>query len=277
MSAGNPVKNALKRSVKYGAATVGNFCPKRPGCSRILAYHSIGYRDHETNVTPEDFRAQMAWLAKHQTVITLGDAAEGIEGVAVTFDDGYRDVWLNAAPVLQNFGIPATVFIVPGGMGKMLPHDHDPLTSVLLNWDEAKRLQEAGIEIGGHALTRARLARLDESGQRREIGKCSRYIQKRLGEAPRAFAYPYGSILDYNDMSKMLLEEFGFSIGVSSRYGVNYPDCDPLDLRRIVIDSTDTLESVQDKVTGRLDPLAVLDSRLGAYSRRFVNRLLGTS
>ena len=104
-----------------------------------------------------------------------------------------------------------------------------------------------------------------------------RYIQKRLGEAPRAFAYPYGSILDYNDMSKMLLEEFGFSIGVSSRYGVNYPDCDPLDLRRIVIDSTDTLECVQDKVTGRLDPLAVLDSRLGAYSRRFVNRLLGTS
>ena len=138
-------------------------------------------------------------------------------------------------------------------------------------------LLQAGIEIGGHALTRARLARLDESGQRREIGKCSRYIQKRLGEAPRAFAYPYGSILDYNDMSKMLLEEFGFSIGVSSRYGVNYPDCDPLDLRRIVIDSTDTLECVQDKVTGRLDPLAVLDSRLGAYSRRFVNRLLGTS
>ncbi|HQK77162.1 MAG TPA: hypothetical protein PKZ25_13295, partial [Candidatus Hydrogenedentes bacterium] len=83
MSAGNPVKNALKRGVKYGAATVGNFCPKRPGCSRILAYHSIGYRDHETNVTPEDFRAQMAWLAKHQTVITLGDAAEGIEGVII--------------------------------------------------------------------------------------------------------------------------------------------------------------------------------------------------
>lgn len=274
MSAGSPVKNALKRGVKYSAATVGNFYPKRRGCSRILTYHSIGYRDDEMNVTPENFRAQMAWLTKNYPVIRLEDAATGAEGVAVTFDDGYRDNWMNAAPVLQHFSIPATVFVVTGGMGKMLPHDKNPLTSVLLTWDEAARVQEAGVEIGAHSVTHARLSELDERGQRWEIGRSARQIQKHLGVLPRAFAYPYGSILDYNEMSKILVAEFGYMIGVTNRYGVNYPDCDPLELRRIGIDSTDTLERFQDKVTGRLDPLAVLDTKTGARARRLLNRLL---
>jgi len=276
LSAGNPVKNVLKRGVKYCAATVGNFVPARRGCSRILAYHSIGYREHETNVTPEGFRAQMAWLAKNHSVISLAEAAEGTEGVAVTFDVGFRDNWTNAAPVLQRFSIPATVFILAGGMGKMLPDDRDPLTSVLLTWDEVKRLQEAGIEIGAHSLTGTRLAELSESGQRREIGKCARLIQKQLGDPPRAFSYPYGSVLDYNEMSKILIAEFGFKIGVTNRYGVNYPDCDPLELRRICIDSTDTLERFADKVTGRLDALMVIDTKAGAYARRLLNRVLRT-
>lgn len=277
MSAGNPVKNAIKRGVKYCAVTVGNFYPKPRGCSRILTYHSIGYRDHEMNVTPENFQAQMAWLAKNLQVISLDEAAEGTEGVAVTFDDGYRDNWVNAAPILQRFSIPAAVFIVAGGMGKMLPHDYDPVTSVLLTWEEAARLREAGFDIGGHSVTHARLAELSEGEQRREIGKCCRYIQKRLGEPPRAFAYPYGSILDYNDMSKILLEEFGIAIAVTNRYGVNYPGCDPLELRRITIDSTDTLEQFQDKVTGRLDPLAIFETRLAAQARRLLNRVLQTA
>lgn len=274
MSAGNPIKNVLKRGVKYGAATVGNFYPKRRGCSRILTYHSIGYREHEMNVTPENFRAQMAWLARNCPIISLDQAAEGVEGVAVTFDDGYRDNWMNAAPVLQHFSIPATVFIVTGGMGKMLPHDNDPLTSILLTWEEAKRLQEAGVEIGAHSVTHSRLSELDERGQRFEIGRSARLIKKRFDTAPRAFAYPYGSILDYNEMSKILLEEFGYTIAVTNRYGVNYPDGDPLELRRICIDSTDTLERFEDKVTGRLDPLGVLDTRAGAHARRFLNRVL---
>jgi peptidoglycan/xylan/chitin deacetylase (PgdA/CDA1 family) len=264
----------MKRSIKYSAATIGNFFPKRRGCSRILTYHSIGYREHEMNTTPESFRAHMAWLKKNHTIISLADAAEGVEGVAITFDDGYRDNWMNAAPVLQNFDIPATVFIVPGGMGKMLPHDDDPLTSVLLTWDEALKLKDAGIEIGAHSLTHARLSELPEGDQRREIGKCARFMQKRLGETPRAFAYPFGSVLDYNEMSKILLEEFGFSIAVTNRYGVNYPECDPLELRRICIDGTDTFERFQDKVNGRLDPMVALDTRPAAHVRRLVNRVL---
>ena len=80
MSAGNPVKNALKRGVKYGAATVGNFCPKRPGCSRILAYHSIGYRDHDERYAGGFPRSDGVARKAPGRVITLGDAAEGIGG-----------------------------------------------------------------------------------------------------------------------------------------------------------------------------------------------------
>ncbi len=62
---------------------------------------------------------------------------------------------------------------------------------------------------------------------------------------------------------------------MSNRYGPNRPGADVFELRRIWIDATDTFETFQAKVAGRLDLLAVLDSRAGMFARRALNRLTG--
>jgi peptidoglycan/xylan/chitin deacetylase (PgdA/CDA1 family)/CelD/BcsL family acetyltransferase involved in cellulose biosynthesis len=93
-----------------------------PAC-HIFVYHRVNdERDPFFYAFPVSmFRAQMEHLARHFSIITLDQLAEGdfsVDGdkyhAAVTFDDGYRDNFLCAFPILRELGIPATVFLATG-------------------------------------------------------------------------------------------------------------------------------------------------------------------
>jgi peptidoglycan/xylan/chitin deacetylase (PgdA/CDA1 family) len=273
-AAGHAAKAALKRCVKAAAGLAGPLIASRHPDSRILTYHSVGHRAHEMNVTPDAFRAQMAWLADHFSVIPLAAAAKSEAGVALTFDDGYRDNLVNAAPVLESLGLPATVFVVPGRLGGLLDHDRDPETSRLLTWNELEELEAAGVGAGAHTMTHRRLSTLSAAEQREEIGRSGEALAERLGHPIRAFAYPFGAATDYTALSMRLVREAGFDHAVSNRYGRNRPGADRWALRRIWIDASDSLATFQAKVTGRLDLLTLLDSAAGAAARRIINRAL---
>jgi len=217
------------------------------------------------------FRRQMEWLAAHARVIGLRDAANGAPGVAITFDDGYRDNLVEAAPILREHGFAATVFVVAGRTGGMLAHDSDPATSMLMTWDEIRDLEREGVSIGAHSMTHPRLACLDETAQAAEVLGSAETLAKNLQHPVEAFAYPFGSAADYNTTSVRLVQQAGFSCAVSNRYGVNPPGADPWTLRRIWIDATDTMATFQAKVEGRLDVLRALDSNLGVAVRRWLN------
>ncbi|HVI09866.1 MAG TPA: GNAT family N-acetyltransferase [Candidatus Binatia bacterium] len=93
----------------------------QPVC-HILQYHRVN-DDHDPflgGLPAGAFRAQMRHLAAHFPFLTLDQLARGeFPGghkfyVAVTFDDGYRDNFLCAFPVLKELGIPATIFLATG-------------------------------------------------------------------------------------------------------------------------------------------------------------------
>jgi peptidoglycan/xylan/chitin deacetylase (PgdA/CDA1 family) len=266
-------KAALKKAVKGGAAVLGTLLPSA-GDSRILTYHSIGSRSHEMNVDPGLFRDQMKWLTTQFDVIALSEAARGAPGVALTFDDGYRDNLVNAAPVLTDLGLSATVFMVAGRGGGFIGSEMAE-EDRLMTWDEVRAIESAGFTIGAHTMTHPRLATLCEADQREEISGSKRRIEGALGHGVEEFAYPYGSALDFDATSVRLVGEAGFVCAVSNRYGVNAPGADRFRLRRIWIDASDTLTTFQGKVTGRLDLLSLLDSLPANYARRGLNRLLG--
>ena len=267
------VKTIIKRTVKGCVSLIGAFLPVRSD-SRILTYHSVGHRDHEMNVTPEDFRAQMKWISENCVIIPLADAAMGKPGIAITFDDGYRDNLINAAPILKEFGFTATVFVVTGKVGAMLEHDDDPETSALMTWEELRKWESIGLSVGGHTMTHKRLSQLTDQDQENEIRDCALNLEENLKNRIEAFAYPFGSALDFNDISKSLAKEAGFAYAVSNRYGPNNAASDRWNLRRIWIDNTDSISTLEDKVRGRLDPLALLDTGIGIRLRRFLNAIL---
>jgi peptidoglycan/xylan/chitin deacetylase (PgdA/CDA1 family) len=227
------------------------------------------------NVSPAAFREQMRWLADHCTPVSLDRAAAGGEGVAITFDDGYRDNLTEAAPVLDTFRIPATLFFVSGLAGATLDHD-DPAdeSARILNWNELRELANGGWAIGGHTMTHARLSQLDHESQREEIAGCKREIEREIARSVFTFAYPFGSALDFTGDTTRIVRESGYALAVSNQYGVNSTERDPFALRRIWIDRSDSLASFAAKVEGRLDRLAWLDSPVGIRARRWANRLL---
>ena len=247
--------------------------PRVTACSRILTYHSVGARDHEMNVTPGAFAEQMEWLAAQCTVITLAEAAQGRAGLAVTFDDGFRDNLTEAAPILQRHAIPATLFAVAGRLGAYLDHDAAREDARLMSWSELREFAAQGFEVGGHSMSHPRLSSLDEAGQRTEIADSLDRLRDELQRPVVSFAYPYGTAADYNELSQRIVQESGCSYACSNRYGINQPGSfERYALRRIWIDRTDTLDMFCAKVLGKLDLLSTLESPAGLRVRRWLNR-----
>ncbi|MCC6694159.1 MAG: polysaccharide deacetylase family protein [Candidatus Hydrogenedentes bacterium] len=270
------IKQPIKRAVKRALMGAGMLLPHAAACSRILTYHSVGTRDHEMNVTPKCFCEQMEWLAAECTVITLAEAAQGHAGVAVTFDDGYRDNLTEAAPILRRLGIPATLFAVAGRLGAFLDHDAKREDARLLSWDELREFASQGFEVGGHGMSHARLSSLDESQQRAEITGSLDRLREELQCSVLSFAYPYGTAADYNATSLRIAQECGCAYACSNRYGVNRPgSLETFALRRTWIDRSDTLPIFRAKVLGKLDLLSALEGPAGLRARKWLNRISG--
>jgi peptidoglycan/xylan/chitin deacetylase (PgdA/CDA1 family) len=86
----------------------------------ILCYHRVGTEGipYFSTLAPEQFEAQMRFLREHFRVISFGQLCselehpiEGSRGVAVTFDDGYSDLYTYALPILRKYEIPATIYL----------------------------------------------------------------------------------------------------------------------------------------------------------------------
>jgi peptidoglycan/xylan/chitin deacetylase (PgdA/CDA1 family) len=96
----------------------------RPGLV-VLTYHRIAepgvdrFYDPVISATPESFRAQVKWLSNHVRLLTLHELIDQVltsspwrgPAVLLTFDDGYRDNFDVAVPILRERNIPATFFI----------------------------------------------------------------------------------------------------------------------------------------------------------------------
>lgn len=103
--------------------------------------------------------------------------------LAVTFDDGERNVLEHGLPVLTELGVPGTVFVVTSLVG----------APGALGWDDLETLAEAGWEVGSHTSTHALLTELDEAAIDAEMRSSREAIEDMLGRPCRSIAYPYGS------------------------------------------------------------------------------------
>jgi peptidoglycan/xylan/chitin deacetylase (PgdA/CDA1 family) len=124
-----------------------------------------------------------------------------------------------------------------------------------LDWEDARALERAGVELGAHTVSHAILARLDAAEQRAEIDGSLRAIERGLGHRPRTFAYPWGRRWDYDEHSRGLARELGFACAVSSHAGTNDARTDSTQLRRIAIDEDTQLHLVVTEACGGFDLL----------------------
>lgn len=171
----------------------------------ILAYHAIGRCVHPERphlcvcVSTESFVRQMKLLSRWRRVVPLDELVEGRvggrrPGVAITFDDGYRNVLTNAAPVLSYFGFPATVFVPTKWIGKDNTWDeaHDCFPLELMSEEDLRTAEARGISVESHGHAHSDLTAMTESELDGDLGTSFAILQEILGRPPRHLAYPFG-------------------------------------------------------------------------------------
>jgi peptidoglycan/xylan/chitin deacetylase (PgdA/CDA1 family) len=172
--------------------------PMTEGGSCILTYHSLDTSGSVISISPSVFRKQMEWLAAARVpVVPLERIRETPGGVALTFDDGFKNFFEHAAPVLHEYRFPATVFAVSDFCGRgnrwpSQPAHHAIPRLELMDWNELREIRKAGIQIGSHTATHPYLSRLSEAAVEEEMHRSRSVIEQHLGMPVDTFAYPYG-------------------------------------------------------------------------------------
>jgi peptidoglycan/xylan/chitin deacetylase (PgdA/CDA1 family) len=232
--------------------------------SYALCYHGVGESSIGTDprflrVSPRRLRTQIELLrdAGFEFVtmaeLVASGPARGVAPapglVALTFDDGWSDNHSTLLPLLREYGVPATIYVTTGLMGRPNPWLAPHSGMRMMTADEVVACARAGVEIGAHTITHPDLSLVGADGCRREVTG-SRAILRELTDTPvSSFAYPYFHL---GPEAVAAVRDAGFDSAVT---GIGYGDWSPLTLERTAISGKDRLASFALKLLGRYDPL----------------------
>lgn len=221
----------------------------------VLMYHSVetagGAPAWPWAVSMHRFAAQLDFLKDEgyatPTVTELAACVQLRPGrtAVITFDDGYLNN-LAACAALHARGMRATWFVVTGSLGcePTWPDDGRP-AGRLLNAKELREMQAAGMEIGSHTVSHARLPTLDDEALSRELCDSRNSLEDALGTAVSSFAYPYGA---WDARSAEAVRSAGYAVACTTRTGWALRDGNPYSVRRLTVFNHDTTSSLARKL-----------------------------
>jgi peptidoglycan/xylan/chitin deacetylase (PgdA/CDA1 family) len=199
-------------------------------------------------VSPEMFERQIAWLKANnwtfvKTSELLTDKAQVDKCVAITFDDGYEDNYIQALPILKKYDACATLYLVTDrhqrdwSVSKNAKHNSGDLMREAKLSDEqvVQMLASKVFEIGGHTLTHCHLPSVDTATKTFEITECKKILSETFATQVESFAYPFGH---YADEDVELCNAANYSTAVTTDEGIDTKP-DPFRLKRIKISGKD--------------------------------------
>jgi peptidoglycan/xylan/chitin deacetylase (PgdA/CDA1 family) len=218
--------------------------PARQIVVPILMYHRINVVTPSTpaesrglTVHPDVFARQMTWLKRQgYRTITQRELFEalmcgrplGPKPIVITFDDGYRDVFFKASPVLKRLGMRATAYVVSGRIS-----GRDPS---FLTWPLLHALERRGIEIGSHTMAHLDMTSLSDARMLEDLTRSRRVLERELGHPVPWLAYPFGA---YDSRVERLARQAGYLLAVTTRPGAVQSARQPFALPRLrILDST---------------------------------------
>ena len=220
----------------------------------ILAYHKIGTQKELgiTWIAPSVFEKQIAFLHSEQyQTVSPNDLTEALlekrklpeKSVMITFDDGYRNNFEIAAPLLFELKIPFSVFVITDFIKQA--------NKKFMNESMLKELASHPlVSIGSHSQTHVRLTKCSPKELTNEISGSKSYLEDLLGKEIDMFSYPHG---DFNAIVRSEVSKAGYKLGFTSHYDVNKKTQDKLKLNRNEIWNTDDLSTLKKKLQGNFD------------------------
>jgi len=213
----------------------------------VLIYHKIDFLPSDVRIrgaftSPHRFAKQIAYLKKKEfdfhTVSELVNFYKNNgkfppKGIALTFDDGWEDNYTNAFPVLQKFGVKATIFLVSSCIGqtsaKVTPEGEGARAH--LSQMQILEMSQYGIEFGSHSSNHKLFNRISTEEIELEVRESKSYIENLLQKECSVFAYPAGF---YTEAAKKIIKNSGYNAAFSTVYGAN-DDIDLYAINRVEI------------------------------------------
>lgn len=229
-------------------APTSNFEVKVP----ILMYHHIrdvllitDRSDIEFSVTPFSLEEQLRYLHENNfQTLSLRDISTSLEeglplppkSVVLTFDDGFRDFYTSAFPLLKKYNMRAVCFYV-GSYANFPGYMDEPML---------REVHASGlVDIQPHSMSHLQLTSLKPEEQRQQIFESKQYIETLLGKKANYFAYPYGS---FDSNTTGLVNEAGFKLAFGTTPGNTLRSSERLTLPRIAITGFDDLKRFSQKI-----------------------------
>lgn len=157
----------------------------------------------------------------------------------------------DADPAVRDAAIDA-IFAARGGDERALCDD------LYMDWDEARELLAAGVELGGHTVGHPILSRLDPDAQAREVRDGADSLRRALKAEVTTFAYPWGRRWDFDQHSRKAVQGARLRCAVTMHAGTNRADTDRLALKRLAIDDSAKLHLLVAEACGGFDLLRKL-------------------
>jgi len=212
----------------------------------VVAFHRVHDGDPGgLSISRAMFERHCRFFKRHFDVVPLREIVTRLESqrsvdglLAITFDDGYRDNFANARPVLEALELPATFFVVSDWIGTDTWPWWDRQQGVRhpwMTWDQVRVLNERGFDIGAHTRTHADLGRIHGTPAREEIVGGRVEIERQIGRRVDLFAFPYGRRDNMTESNRALVKAAGFRCCCSCFGGLAGDTTDPFRLQRIAV------------------------------------------
>jgi peptidoglycan/xylan/chitin deacetylase (PgdA/CDA1 family) len=237
----NPVVNAIQ-SLPADQKPVVQTSIQAP----ILMYHHVGdslNTESDLTVSSKEFETQVQYFQDlGYTSVSLAEVYNAVElggvlpahPIVFTFDDGYKDVFTYAVPILQKHGFIGTFAIATELLGR-------PGYAV---WDDVIAAQKMGMEIVSHSENHLDLTNsiYSDVDLRREIFDSKTLLEHALGVPIDFFVYPYGR---YNAKVEQMVKDAGYKLALTTAYGIYVSPSSLFETSRVRVHGQDGLEKLK--------------------------------
>ena len=185
----------------------------------VLMYHRFDEHKYpSTNIRIEQFEAHLYELANgNYNVWPLDKIVNHIQNgkalpdrtIAITIDDAYLSVFIEARPRLKALNFPYTVFVAT----QPIDRGHKGY----MNWDQIRTLQDEGVLIGSQTKSHPHMHLISVADAEKELASSNKRFLTEIGQIPKLFAYPYG---EYNLAIINVVKQAGFVAAFGQNSGI---------------------------------------------------------
>lgn len=218
----------------------------------VLSYHNIAEDKGFYTLSLRQFTEQVLYLKENYKVVSVDTYVNHVlehgkcdpHAVAITFDDAYVSYATMAVPLLQELGLPSTVFVCTGFLGKSNEWNEIEYRCPIMPDETVVELSTNPlVTIGAHTVTHPALATLQRPQAYYELNESKLYLEQLLGRKINYIAYPYGQLHTHvNQRIYDLVKELGYKAAFTTNHDITNTRNIRFRMNRIDVAAEDDLE-----------------------------------